>query len=86
MDFSNGIFCPLVDKNISIGDCSENQDTRDEHIPAEYKKKPDWREICAKCKWREYKRDVLKVASLFTDDALRALKEQLDIEIEIIED
>lgn len=54
MDFSNGVLCPLVDRNISIDDCSENRDIKDEYIPAEYKEKPDWREICAKCKWREY--------------------------------
>lgn len=54
MDFSNGVLCPLVDRNISIDDCSENRDIKDEYIPAEYKEKPDRRGICAKCKWREY--------------------------------
>ena len=33
------IFCPLVDKEICIVDCSENRDIKEEYIPEEYKAK-----------------------------------------------
>ena len=48
------IFCPLVDRLIDKVDCMENRDIKEEYIPAEYKQKKDWREMCKKCKYYEY--------------------------------
>ena len=48
------IFCPLVDKNITIDDCMENREIREESIPQKYKQKHDWKEICKKCKYYNY--------------------------------
>lgn len=47
------IFCPLVDRNIDSIDCVENQSICEKSIPAEYKQKPDWKQICANCKYQE---------------------------------
>ena len=48
------IFCPLVDKEICIVDCSENRDIKEEYIPEEYKAKNNWKEICRNCKYYHY--------------------------------
>lgn len=48
------ITCPLVDKKITIDDCSENRDIAEEYIPDEYKQKPNWKEICENCKYHDY--------------------------------
>lgn len=48
------VICPLVDHAIDPVDCMENRDTKDKFIPAEYKQKKDWKEICKNCKWHNY--------------------------------
>lgn len=48
--------CPLVDDNIDAGTCLEITDIVDEmfgnesNIPNRFKVKPDYKEICKKCK------------------------------------
>ena len=46
--------CPLVDNWVDPIDCLENQDIREESIPARFKAKPDWKEICNACPFRDY--------------------------------
>lgn len=51
--------CPLVDAEIENIDCIENSDAVDgiikkATVPERFKQKPDWEEICRKCKWHEY--------------------------------
>ena len=46
--------CPLVDDWISPADCMENQEVIESAIPAKYKRKPDWKDICKKCPFRDY--------------------------------
>ena len=53
------VMCPLVDENIEPIDCIENSDAihgiiKKETIPERFKKKPNWKEICKKCKWHGY--------------------------------
>ena len=48
------ITCPLVDKKISPVDCMENRAVKDEYIPAEYKQKEGWKDICRKCKYYNF--------------------------------
>lgn len=48
------IFCPLVDKDIDIVDCMENRDIRDDVIPAEYRAKENWKDICAECPYNKF--------------------------------
>ena len=48
------VFCPLVDRKIGPVDCMENRDTREESIPAEYKVKENWKEICKSCPYYEW--------------------------------
>ena len=48
------VFCPLVDKMVTIDDCMENRDIKDEYIPEKYTKKTDWKEICNNCKYQKY--------------------------------
>ena len=48
------VMCPLVDHLIDPVDCMENRDTREDSIPAEYKQKENWQEICKKCKYYDY--------------------------------
>ena len=51
--------CPLTDKEIDSFDCLENTDIIDEmygnesNIPDEFKVKPNYKEICKKCKYHE---------------------------------
>lgn len=51
--------CPLIDNNIDPMDCIENIDIIDDfisddtHIPNEFKVKPNYKEICKKCKYHE---------------------------------
>lgn len=51
--------CPLIDKDIDPVDCLENIDiidgfiSNESHIPSQYKVKPDYKEICKKCKYHE---------------------------------
>ncbi len=53
------LICPLVNKEIDEIDCLENMDIIDEfisdesHIPEEFKVKPDYKDICKKCKFHE---------------------------------
>ena len=53
------LICPLVNKEIDEIDCLENMDIVDEfisdesHIPEEFKIKPDYKDICKKCKFHE---------------------------------
>lgn len=48
--------CPLIDSIIDPGDCLEITDIVDEmfgnesYIPDKFKTKPDYKEICKKCK------------------------------------
>ena len=51
---NDNVFCPLVDKKITIDDCSENREIKEEYIPMEYKKKKNWRAICENCKYSKY--------------------------------
>jgi hypothetical protein len=46
--------CPLTDDWISPADCMENQEVIESFIPAIYKKKPNWKDICKKCPFRDY--------------------------------
>ena len=46
--------CPLVDNWVDPIDCLENQDIREESIPARFKVKPNWKEICNACPFRDY--------------------------------
>lgn len=46
--------CPLVDRFIEDIDCLENTSIAESSIPAEYKQKPDWKNICQKCPFRDY--------------------------------
>lgn len=46
--------CPLTEGWIDPIDCMENQDTRDEAIPARFKAKSDWKAICNACPFRDY--------------------------------
>ena len=46
--------CPLVDDWVSSIDCMENQGVIESAIPARFKQKPDWREICERCPFRDY--------------------------------
>ena len=48
------ILCPLTDRNITIDECMENREIKEEYIPAEFKQKENWREICKKCKYFDY--------------------------------
>lgn len=48
------ILCPLVDLKISIDECMENREIKDEYIPSKYKRKENWREICKNCKYYDY--------------------------------
>ena len=55
----NNVLCPLVDKLIDVADCVENVDCIDgliviSSLPAEYKQKEGWKEICRKCKYHNY--------------------------------
>ncbi len=53
------LICPLVDTEIDESDCLENIDIIDEfisdesHIPEDFKKKVNFKEICKKCKFHE---------------------------------
>ena len=53
------LICPLVNKEIDEIDCLENMDIVDEfisdesHIHEEFKIKPDYKDICKKCKFHE---------------------------------
>ena len=53
------VLCPLVDVEIEDIDCIETRDAVDglmleRSIPAEYKQKEGWKEICRKCKYHNY--------------------------------
>lgn len=50
----SNIFCPLIDAEINICDCSENRDVREEAIPQRFKEKENWKEICKNCKYQEF--------------------------------
>lgn len=49
----DNIFCPLIDNEISCVDCMENRDTKEEFIPAKFKLKNNWKDICNNCKYHE---------------------------------
>ena len=46
--------CPLVDDFIQAIDCMENQGVKEASIPARFKVKPDWKDICEVCPFRDY--------------------------------
>lgn len=59
MDDSDFVMCPLVDKKIENIDCVENADAADgiikkEAVPERFKQKPEWEQVCKKCKWHGY--------------------------------
>ncbi|MGN0585320.1 MAG: hypothetical protein ACI4JD_07685 [Ruminococcus sp.] len=54
MENDEKVLCPLIDKKISIVDCMENRETKDESIPEAYKQKTDWKNICRNCKYYDY--------------------------------
>ena len=51
---AESVKCPLVDDWVDPIDCLENQDIREESIPARFKVKPNWKEICNACPFRDY--------------------------------
>lgn len=46
--------CPLVDDWIEPGDCQSNQGVIDRCIPARFKAKLNWKDICKSCPFRDY--------------------------------
>lgn len=59
MDGPDFVMCPLVDQRIENIDCIENSDAVDgiikkETVPEKFKRKPEWEQICKKCKWHGY--------------------------------
>ena len=59
MEDDRYVFCPLVEGKIEDIDCIENRDVVDgmiveESLPAKYKQKENWRDICKACKWHDY--------------------------------
>lgn len=59
MDGPDFVMCPLVDQRIENIDCIENSDAVDgiikkETVPEKFKRKPEWKQICKKCKWHGY--------------------------------
>lgn len=46
--------CPLVDDWIDPADCLENQDITESAIPSCFKQKPEWKQICERCPFRDY--------------------------------
>lgn len=53
------MFCPLVDIEIEDIDCLVTRDVvdgmlKESAIVDMFKEKPDWQEICLKCKWHNY--------------------------------
>ena len=58
-EYPNEVLCPLVDEIIDCGDCIENQDVarggiNEASMPAKFKQKLDWKDICLHCKYHEY--------------------------------
>lgn len=54
------VFCPLVDELIEDFDCIENIDVVDgaiieETMPKRFIQKKNWKDICKKCQWHEFK-------------------------------
>ena len=59
MDGPDFVMCPIVDHRIEKLDCIENSDAVDgiikkETVPEKFKRKPEWEQICKKCKWHGY--------------------------------
>ena len=46
--------CPLADEWIAPVRCMLNQEIKEEYIPARFKARPDWKEICISCPFRDY--------------------------------
>lgn len=51
----NRVYCPLIDEEIEDIECIENVDCvigiqKENSIPARYRKKENWKDICKKCK------------------------------------
>lgn len=46
--------CPPVDEWTDPVDCMENQKVIESSIPARFKVKPNWKEICEACPFRDY--------------------------------
>ena len=46
--------CPLIDDWIEAGDCQSNQGPAEQYIPARFKVKANWKEICESCPFRDY--------------------------------
>ena len=51
---AESVKCPLLDDWTDPADCMENQEVRDEAIPARFRRKPNWKEICKACPFRDY--------------------------------
>ena len=51
---AESVKCPLVDEWIEAGDCQSNQGPAAQYIPARFKVKPNWKEICSSCPFRDY--------------------------------
>jgi hypothetical protein len=47
------IFCPLVEGYVSIVDCMENRDIKEEFIPEQFKIKSNWKDICNNCPYNK---------------------------------
>ena len=59
MEGPDYVICPLVNRKIENIDCIENSDAVDgmlkkDSIPEQFRSKPDWEEICRRCKWHKY--------------------------------
>lgn len=59
MEGPDYVVCPLVDRQIENIDCIENSDAVDgmlkkNSIPERFRVKPDWEEICKRCRWHGY--------------------------------
>ena len=51
---AESVKCPLVEDWVTPADCLENQDVVESAVPARFKQKPAWREICEHCPFRNY--------------------------------
>ena len=58
-EYPEEVLCPLVDTIIGCDDCIENQAIAcdmfiEATVPAKFKQKSDWKNICLNCKYYEY--------------------------------
>lgn len=51
---AQSVKCPLVDDWTDPIDCLENQEVIESSIPARFKVKHNWKQICETCPFRDY--------------------------------